>query len=696
MKMMRNSEILWKNTLKFWRLAGGEVQLRAAVLCGADAVYLGLRGFNARAGAENFDENTLPQTVGWCHSRGVKVYVTLNTLVTDRELPRWLRSLDAVAAAGVDGVLVQDLGLVRLMRQRYPTLPLLGSTQMSVHNLAGARLLEEMGLYQVVLARELSKEEIAAICAGTSLRCEVFVHGALCMSVSGQCYLSSVLGERSGNRGRCAQPCRLDFKSHGRSYALSLKDLTLTDRLQELEALGVASFKIEGRLKRPEYVAAAVTACRQSLSGEAPDLETLRSVFSRSGFTDGYYTARRDLSMFGIRTKEDAAASAEVLGRLAALTRNEVGRLPTDMVLTLLPGKPVTLAVTDGTHRVEVAGEVPQTALTRPTDEELARRALEKCGGTPFYLQNLTCHIAPGLMLPLSALNRLRAAALTALAEARSVVIPYPQAPAAAEEPSGRRRPQGAAELRCRLTAAAQASPAIRRGAGRLSLPLWELAEHPELIESCGGRLLAELPAFCPVEQEETVMRTLRRLKEYGLTAALCGNLGTLLMAREAGLAITGDYGLNIINSPAARQAAEFGCAELTLSFECERTAARSLESPVPLGIIAYGHLPLMLLRNCPGKTAAGCGDCRGVNHITDRRGEDFPLQCGQRQYTHLLNPRPLFLSDRLPEWDFCDFLTLRFTTESPAECDAVLKMYQTGAAPAGAFTRGLYYRSLK
>ncbi len=676
--------------------AGGEAQLRAAVLCGADAVYLGLRGFNARAGAENFDEDNLPQTVGWCHSRGVKVYVTLNTLVTDRELPRWLRSLDAVAAAGVDGVLVQDLGLVRLMRQRYPTLPLLGSTQMSVHNLAGARLLEEMGLYQVVLARELSKEEIAAICAGTSLRCEVFVHGALCMSVSGQCYLSSVLGERSGNRGRCAQPCRLDFKSHGRSYALSLKDLTLTDRLQELEALGVASFKIEGRLKRPEYVAAAVTACRQSLSGETPDLETLRSVFSRSGFTDGYYTARRDLSMFGIRTKEDAAASAEVLGRLAALTRNEVGHLPADMVLTLLPEKPVTLAVTDGTHRVEVAGEVPQTALTRPTDEELARRALEKCGGTPFYLQNLTCHIAPGLMLPLSALNRLRAATLTALAEARSVVIPYPQAPAAAEEPSGRRRPQGAAELRCRLAAAAQASPAIRRGAGRLSLPLWELAEHPELIESCGGRLLAELPAFCPVEQEETVMRTLRRLKEYGLTAALCGNLGTLLMAREAGLAITGDYGLNIINSPAARQAAEFGCAELTLSFECERTAARSLESPVPLGIIAYGHLPLMLLRNCPGKTAAGCGDCRGVNHITDRRGEDFPLQCGQRQYTHLLNPRPLFLSDRLPEWDFCDFLTLRFTTESPAECDAVLKMYQTGATPAGAFTRGLYYRSLK
>ena len=676
--------------------AGGEAQLRAAVLCGADAVYLGLRGFNARAGAENFDESTLPQTVGWCHARGVRVYVTLNTLVTDRELPQWLHSLDAVAAAGVDGVLVQDLGLAKIIRQRYPTLPLHASTQMTIHNLAGARLLEEMGFAQVVLARELSKEEIAAICAGTSMRCEVFVHGALCMSVSGQCYLSSVLGERSGNRGRCAQPCRLDFKSHGRGYALSLKDLTLTDRLRELEALGVASFKIEGRLKRPEYVAAAVTACRQSLAGEVPDLETLRSVFSRSGFTDGYYTARRDLTMFGTRTREDAAAAAAVQGKLSALTRNEVGRLPVDMVLTMAPGEPATLAVTDGTHRVEVAGEVPQTALTRPTDEELARRALEKCGGTPFYLQNLTCHIGEGLMLPLSALNRLRAAALTALAEARSVVVPYPQAPAAAGEPAGRARPAGALQRGCRLAAAAQLTPAIRRGAGRLSLPLHELAERPELLEACGPRLAAELPAFCAPQQEEAVMRALRKLKEQGLTAALCGNLGSLLMAREAGLRIIGDYGLNIINSPAAQQAAALGCDEITLSFECERNAARNVDSPIPIGVIAYGRLPLMLLRNCPGKTAAGCGDCRGINHITDRRGEDFPLQCQNRQYTHLLNPRPLFLSDRLPEWDFCDFLTLRFTTETPAECDAILEMYQTGAAPAGSFTRGLYYRTLK
>lgn len=676
--------------------AGGEAQLRAAVTCGADAVYLGLRGFNARAGAENFEESTLAQTVGWCHARGVRVYVTLNTLITDRELPRWLQSLDAVAAAGADGVIVQDLGLAGVIRRRYPTLPLHASTQMSVHNLAGARQLEQLGFDWVVLARELTAAEIGAICSGTSLQCEVFVHGALCMSVSGQCYLSSMLGERSGNRGRCAQPCRLDFQSHGRSHALSLKDLTLTDRLRELESLGVASFKIEGRLKRPEYVAAAVTACRDSLAGRTPDLETLRSVFSRGGFTDGYYTGRRDLSMFGVRSREDTAATAGALGRLAALTRNEVGHLPVDMALTLSPHAPASLCVTDGAHRITVTGEVPQTAISRPTDAILARRALEKCGGTPFYLQRLECCIAPGLMLPLSALNRLRAAALNALEAARSIVVPYPRSQQAAEEPAGLARPQGAPQLRCRLSAAAQLTPAVRRGAGRLSLPLSELAREPQLLEACGGRLMAELPLFCPPQQEESVAKTLLTLKRQGLRETLCGNLGSIQLARQAGLAVCGDYGLNLMNSAALKQAAVLGCREAILSFECDRAAARALQSPIPFGILAYGHLPLMLLRNCPGKTAAGCGDCRGVSHITDRRGEDFPLQCHGRQYTHLLNPRPLFLSDRLPEWDFCHFLTLRFTVESPRECDEILKMHQTGTVPAGPYTRGLYYRSLK
>ena len=506
--------------------AGGEAQLRAAVTCGADAVYLGLRGFNARAGAENFAESTLAQTVGWCHARGVRVYVTLNTLITDRELPRWLQSLDAVAAAGADGVIVQDLGLAGVIRRRYPTLPLHASTQMSVHNLAGARQLEQLGFDWVVLARELTAAEIGAICSGTSLQCEVFVHGALCMSVSGQCYLSSMLGERSGNRGRCAQPCRLNFQSHGRSHALSLKDLTLTDRLRELESLGVASFKIEGRLKRPEYVAAAVTACRDSLEGRTPDLETLRSVFSRGGFTDGYYTGRRDLSMFGVRSREDTAATAEVLGRLAALTRNEVGHLPVDMALTLSPHAPASLCVTDGVHRITVTGEIPQKAISRATDEILARRALEKCGGTPFYLQRLECRIAPGLMLPLSALNRLRAAALTALEEARSVVVPYPRSQQTLDEPPGPGPPP-------------RAPPHPQGGPTAALPPLGGSAAYPR--RTAGGR--PALPASFAACRGTAAAGSLRRPPNGGAAAVLPPAAGGIGGRNAADTQATGPAG---------------------------------------------------------------------------------------------------------------------------------------------------------
>lgn len=677
--------------------AGGEAQLRAAVTCGTDAVYLGVRSFNARQGAENFDEDTLPQTVGWCHARGVKVYVTLNTLIHDRELPRWVETLDKVAAAGVDGVIVQDIGLAGLIHRRYPTLPMLGSTQTAVHNVAGAKALEELGFTQAILARELSKEEIAAICKGTRLRCEVFVHGALCMSVSGQCYLSSMLGERSGNRGLCAQPCRLDFTGGGRHFALSLKDLTLTDRLRELEDLGVRAFKIEGRLKRPEYVAAAVTACRESLEGKTPDLEILRSVFSRGGFTDGYYTNRRDLTMFGTREREDVAATNAVLGQLASLTRNEVGHVSVSMHLSLQADAPASLTVSDGERELTLCGEVPQIAERRPTDEELARRALEKCGGTPFCLDALTCDIAEGLMMPLSALNRLRAAALTALEEARSVPLPYPKAPAEAAAPAaGRARPKAAPQLRCRLATAAQVTPALAREAGRLALPLWELAEHPELAAAYAAKLDVELPVWLSPLMEAKAAAALQSLKAVGVTRALCGNLGGIVMAKEAGMTPIADCTLNLLNSRAVQEAAAMGCEEATLSFECDRIAAMKLQSPVPLGIVGYGHLPLMLLKNCPGKGKNGCGDCEGRNSLTDRRGEEFVLQCDRRMYTHLLNPRPLMLSDRLGEWDFCDFITLRFTTESAENCLRILKMYQNGETPAGQYTRGLYYRTLK
>ena len=266
---------------------GGEEQLVAAVRAGAGAVYLGMQRFNARRSAHNFDEAGLRAAVSYCHARGVAVHVTFNTLLRDGELSDALAELGSIARSGADAVIVQDLGAAKLVREHCPNLAMHASTQLTVHNAAGAKQLEALGFTRVVLARELSLGEIEAICAATPLEVEVFVHGALCMCVSGCCYLSSMLGGRSGNRGRCAQPCRLNFQVDGREYALSLKDMSHLEYIAALRDAGVCSLKIEGRMKRPEYVAAAVHACRAACAGEEYDADNRKNTFSRSGVTAG-------------------------------------------------------------------------------------------------------------------------------------------------------------------------------------------------------------------------------------------------------------------------------------------------------------------------------------------------------------------------------------------------------------------------
>ena len=295
---------------------GGSEQLDAAIRAGADAVYLGTQSFNARRNAANFSSDELPAVVSECHRAGVRVHVTFNTLLSDRELPAALAEIGKIAASGADAVIVQDPGAAKLFREYCPTLPLHASTQMTIHDAEGVLAARELGFSRVVLARELSLREIESIRkTAPEIELEVFVHGALCVSLSGVCYLSAMLGGRSGNRGLCAGPCRLDFRSRGREYALSLKDLSAMDFLPELARIGVSSFKIEGRMKGPAYVAAAVHACREKLAGRDPDMDLLERVFSRSGFTSGYLTGKTDAGMFGRRTEEDEAASGEVRDR---------------------------------------------------------------------------------------------------------------------------------------------------------------------------------------------------------------------------------------------------------------------------------------------------------------------------------------------------------------------------------------------
>lgn len=665
---------------------GGTQQLTAAVRCGADAVYLGTGGFNARRNAENFTAENLSETVGYCHARGVKVYVTVNTLVMDSELDALSREAELIAKSGADAVIIQDMAVMALFRDRCPGIKRHASTQMVVHDLEGAKLMQELGFERVVLARELSLREMERVIAGVDLECEAFVHGAHCMSVSGACYISAMLGGRSGNRGLCAQPCRTDFKAGGRDYALSLRDMSYISRLRELEDVGVASFKIEGRMKRPEYVAAVVTACREALAGRPYDVETVKNVFSRSGFTQGYLDAKRDASMFGVRTKEDAEASKTVLGSIAGLYRAERQSIPVTMTLDM--GETSTLTVACQGERLSLSGPAPEKPLSRPTDAATAAKSLSRTGGTPFTVEQIEVNNSAGLALPPAALNALRREALEGLLSLREAPKPHDFLPGgftlnsyeAAQPPALRARYQSAAQI------------GETEGIDRLILPLSEL--NADLYEKYGSRLIAELPALAFLDDEARVKALARQAYELGIRDALAGNAYSLRMAKRLGFSVHGGYGLNIFNTPALQEYEALGLCDATVSFELQLSRVRRLGGTIPRGIVAYGSLPLMRFRACPARTIKGCGDCKGRPTLTDSGGVRFPVLCEGRRYSTLLNSVPLDIADR--DLSGLDFITLYFTLESKAQCDRVIAAYKTGERVAEPHTTGLYFRAVQ
>lgn len=416
--------------------AGDAESLQAAVWAGADSVYLGLQAFNARRGAGNFTPAALKEAVRFCHANGVTVHVTLNTLVHADEWEDVRRALYDICAAGADAVLVQDWAVADLARREAPDLKLHASTQLAVTDLAGARLAAEYGFARVVLARELSAEEIATVTAGCGIQTEVFVHGAQCMGLSGQCYLSAFFGGRSGNRGACAQPCRQPCTAFlgekvppmpPAGHHLSLKDMSALRHLPALAALGVASVKIEGRLRAPEYVAAAVHAARLAREGQPYDEELLRQAFSRSGFTDGYFTGVRGAGMFGVRTPEDTAASRAAAPKIREYYRRPLQRVPVEMTLTLTETQ-ARLTAGDGVHKAEATAALPAGEAPGPGYPEAVRRSLQKSGGTPFLVKDerLAVNGAEQYFLPLAQVNALRRQALDTLYQLRAETPPLP------------------------------------------------------------------------------------------------------------------------------------------------------------------------------------------------------------------------------------------------------------------------------
>ena len=680
---------------------GSREALEAAVRCGADAVYLGQKSFSARADSRNFGPEELAEAVTYAHRFGVRVHQALNILAFDREFPALEDCIRAACSAGVDALIVQDWGVAAAVKALAPSMPLHASTQMAIHSPAGVRAAGELGFSRVVLARELSREEIAAIRASTSLELEVFVHGAHCMSVSGQCYLSAMLGGKSGNRGRCAQPCRLPFSAAAPGIAqagesvLSLKDMCLIPYLMELAAMGVESFKIEGRMKRPEYVAAAVTACRAALDGREPDLDALQAVFSRSGFTSAYFDGCISREMFGFRRKEDVEAATGVLRELQSTFQKDVPRIPVEMELTLKPDQPASLTLTAEGKAVTVSGVLPWETVN-PADENFARRFLSKLGGTPYFLTGLQVENSAGLSLPASGFNALRRDAVEQMDALRTAVFPRFTGGALPTLPEPARNPPISQEIWGEFQAFSQIPLESAGDFSRMLLPVPELEAHLEELRPHLPRLAAVLPRFTFSEEKQWVPRLIA-LRERGVTALWCSNAAQIILGRDAGMKLLGSPWLNLTNSQSLLAARQLGLSAAALSIETALSDAVRLRTDLPLGIAAYGWLPLMSLRSCPVKAQIGCAKCRGQGFLTDRKGIRFPVRCDfDRSASFLYNSVPLELAGRLDELSSLSFLLLLFTGETPEEADAVLRRYKTRQKPEGSFTRGLLYRGVE
>lgn len=692
--------------------AGSPEALRAAVQNGAGAVYLGWGDFNARRNARNFSDEEFADALSYCHLRGVRVFLTLNTLLTDRELPRALETARKACRLGVDAVLVQDWGLLDLLRQALPDLPLHASTQMSIFTSGGANEVASDGCERVVLARECSREDTEAICAACPAEIEIFAHGALCMCYSGQCAMSAVVGGRSGNRGTCAQPCRLPYgvdEPAANRYPLSLKDNSLAQDLSGIR--DVACLKLEGRMKRPEYVAVVTgiyaRLLEENRSPTPAEERELELAFSRSGFTDAYWRGRRGVEMFGTRP-ENAPEPRELFERAkATYEKDSLRTVPVRFACTIQPHVPCVLTVDDGTRAVTVTGPAPEAARTRAlTAEEVAER-LGKTGGTAFHCAGAAVEVGEGLSLPASAINALRREALASLAEARCA----PPLRREAEVP-----PLGKAEcdqerpaLTVSLTHAAQLTPALLEEApARIYLPLELLADLPYLPEA-DTQWCAILPRVWRDRDEADLRRRLEKARELGIDGVLVGNIGHLPLTRGLGLSLYGDFGLNVYNSRSLDYLRRKGLASACLSFELRFSQIRDLKKLLPAEALVYGRLPLMITENCLVQNQEGCGlsaagplvpagaPCRESHALHDRTGAAFPLLPAFGHRTEVQNSRPLWLADR-DTWKRLGlaFARLRFTTERPEACVEILRAYRTGGSPPEVFTRGLYERGVE
>lgn len=684
--------------------AGSPESLYAAVKGGADAVYVGSKEFSARASAQNFDREELKAAVRYCHLHGVLVYQAINTIVCDDELKTLERELEYACRIGIDGLIVQDLAVISAVRTLCPEMPLHASTQMTVHTKGGIKAAKALGLSRAVLARELSYEKIKELCGyaqSIGMETEVFVHGALCMSVSGQCYMSAMYGSRSANRGQCAQACRLpcSVSENEEHYALSLKDLSLADSIGKLCEAGVSSLKIEGRMKRPEYCYLATKTIKSALIKSDYSLDRLASVFSRSGFTDGYFKNRTGADMFGVRRYEDVTAAADVLPQIREEYKGERKSAAISFEFRAKRNEPIRLLAVSGSLCAEVFGEAPQEAKNLPTDENAVSKQLLKLGDTIFTPDRLSFDIENGLYIPLSSINELRREACSVLCE-QITDKNTPKYTFSGSLPNDFPKFLNLVipEIRISFESAEDFSAVMSLDASIIercefvTLPVWDcekISEYRDIID----KIILALPRY--IKDEEVLIRQLEKAHKLGFSHVMITNTGQIPLCD--GFEMHGAATLNISNSLSLEQYAGLGLADTLTSFEITAAKINRLGSFMPTGVIGYGRLPLMLCVNCPIRSQnGGCKACKGV--LYDRKGAKNPVACKKEQgYVEILNAHTLNISDRQNEFHSAAFFTLMFTDEKPQQVLNIISAFEKKQPlEIRDFTRGLYFRGIK
>lgn len=691
--------------------AGSSESVIAAVQNGADAVYMGLNNFNARKNARNFSDIEFEKAVKYCHIRGCKVYVTLNTLVSDLEMREAVNMALKAYSYGADAILIQDLGLAKNISSVEPNIELHASTQMSINNLDGVLMAADMGFSRVVLARELSLDQIQYITKNSPIETEVFVHGALCFSYSGQCYMSAVIGRRSGNRGMCAQPCRMKYSMDNKrnEYPLSLKDNCLVKHLRELNDAGVSCIKIEGRMRRPEYVAIVTNIYSKALkSGKEvteDDINLLKSAFSRDGFTDGYFSGKKE-DMNGVKGFESAPEHLFAQVRKDYLN-GEKKRVPLKLYARAMRGTPIQAVCVDSEgHKVAVEGTYPENSISHETTEEEFIAQLKKTGGTPYYFDKLEAKIAPGLYISPSSINSIRRNVLSSITKYRSSWNPnnnkinkdIVELPKLNEDLNIHTKPKIIFQFSFEKQITKELA-GLRPD--YIYIPLDLLLEcSKKLIPflEMGSIPVVVLPRIIKDNDRINIEEKLKSVAKLGIKEVLCGNLGTISLAQKAGFFVRGDFGLNVYNSWSKDYLNKLGLISATLSFELRLSQICSMASCIDSEIIAYGRLPLMLTEQCILKDISNRCTCPEPSYLHDRFGASFPvIRTGSCQ-NEILNSKKLFLADKNNDLNKCNLWAIRlvFTTESSKEClDVASSYYGYSDYKPNELTRGLYYRGV-